>query len=546
MGRDKVSLYAQIRDEHRRLGLGVRALARRHGVHRRVVREALASPVPVPRKVPVRQAPVLNGVAGLIDAMLREDLDAPRKQRHTFRRIWQRLRDEHDAAVSYSYVCQYAGARRAEIDAEARAAAGSVEGFVPQAKEPGAEAEVDFGAVSVEVAGDVAACHLFAYRLSFSGKGVHRVYASQAQEAFLEGHVTAFEVTGGVPWRHIRYDNLSPAVSKVMSGRSRTETARWAAFRSWYGFEAFYCEPGIGGAHEKGGVEGEIGRFRRGFLVPVPRVGSLAELNARLAEDDLGDGRRHIGYRAASVTEDFAAEQRFLAPLPGEGFDTGTVLWPRADKFARITVGKCRYSVPARMIGARVRVKLTANELEVFDGPRKVAVHPRLAASGAEHLDLDHYLEILLRKPGALPGSVPLVQARKAGAFTPAHEALWSAARGRLGDGPGTRALIEVLLLHRRLPAASVTAGITAALGAGTCSPDVIAVEARKHAAAGGRAGADETPAPRAGGTPRGAAVITLPRRQAPLPADGRAAPSMAAYDQLLARPGAGAEGGGA
>ena len=164
------------------------------------------------------------------------------------------------------------------------------------------------------------------------------------------------------------------------------------------------------------------------------------------------------------------------------------MLWPRADKFARISVGKCRYSVPARLIGKRVRIQLTANELEVFDGSRKAAVHPRLAASGAEHLDLDHYLEILLRKPGALPGSVPLAQARRpAGRSRAAHEALWDAARARLGDGPGTRALIEVLLLHRRLPAASVTAGITAALNAGTCSPDVVAVEARKHADAAGR-----------------------------------------------------------
>jgi transposase len=546
MGRDKVSLYAQIRDDSRELGLGVRALARRHGVHRRVVREALASPVPAPRKVPARDSPVLDAVAGLIDVMLAQDLDAPRKQRHTARRIWQRLRDEHDAAVSYSYVCQYAGTRRAQIAAEARAAAGSADGFVPQAKEPGAEAEVDFGAVSIEVAGDVAACHLFAYRLSYSGKGVHRVYASCAQEAFLEGHVTAFDVTGGVPWRHIRYDNLSPAVTRVMAGRSRTETARWAAFRSWYGFDAFYCVPGAEGAHEKGGVEGEIGRFRRGFLVPVPRVASLAELNARLAEDDLADSRRHIGYRAASVAADFTAEQRFLAPLPGEGFDTGTVLWPRADKFARISVGKCRYSVPARLIGARVRIKLGANELEVYDGSARVAVHPRLAASGAEHLDLDHYLEILLRKPGALPGSLPLAQARKAGAFTPAHEALWSAARSRLGDGPGTRALIEVLLLHRRLPAASVTAGITAALGAGTCSPDVVAVEARKHAdtARHASAGTGQMPAG-AGPVPAGASVITLPQRRAPLPGDGRPVPSVAAYDQLLARPG-GRENGGA
>ena len=99
MGRDKVELYARIREDHRQLGLGVRALARKHGVHRRMVREALASPVPAPRKVPVRQSPVLDAVAGLIAAMLREDLDAPRKQRHTSRRIWQRLADEHAYAV---------------------------------------------------------------------------------------------------------------------------------------------------------------------------------------------------------------------------------------------------------------------------------------------------------------------------------------------------------------------------------------------------------------------------------------------------------------
>jgi len=541
MGRDKVELFARIRDDHRQLGLGVRALARRHGVHRRMVREALASPVPARRKVPVRQSPVRDAIAGLIDGMLREDLDAPRKQWHTSRRIWQRLADEHGVAVSYSYVCKYAGPRRAVIEAERRAGAGSVEGFVPQAKEPGAEAEVDFGLVSIVLGDDQVTCHLFAYRLSYSGKGVHRVYASCAQEAFFEGHVTAFEVTGGVPWRHIRYDNLSPAVARVMTGRSRAETGRWLSFRSWYGFEAFYCEPGPGGAHEKGGVEGEIGRYRRRHLVPVPRVASLAELNAKLAEADIADGRRHIEFRAASVAQDFAAEQPLLGPLPGEGFDTGTVLWPRADKFARISVGKCRYSVPARLIGARVRIRLTANELEVFEGSRKVAAHPRLAAAGAEHLVLDHYLEILLRKPGALPGSVPLAQARAAGTFTAAHQQMWDAARARLGDGAGTRTLIEVLLLHRRLPAASVTAGIRTALAAGTCSPDVVAVEARKHADAARPGKAAVTPpAP----VPPGAAVITLPRRQAPLPADRRAAPSVAAYDQLLARSRAGGDGG--
>jgi hypothetical protein len=199
----------------------------------------------------------------------------------------------------------------------------------------------------------------------------------------------------------------------------------------------------------------------------------------------------------------------------------------------RISVGKCRYSVPARLIGARVRVKLSASELRVFDGSKLAAVHPRLIASGDEHLELDHYLEILLRKPGALPGSAVLAQARAAGVFTTAHEAFWSAARARHGDSAGTRALIEVLLLHRRMPAGQVTAGITAALAAGSCSPDVVAVEARKHAA-----GPEPAAPPWPAMTPRRsrASVVTLPARREPLPPDQRPAPSVAAYDQLLTR----------
>ena len=143
MGRDRVALFAAVREDHRR-GLGVRAIARKHGVHRRTVREALASPVPAPRKVPERASPARDPVAPLIDAMLTADLDAPRKQRHTARRIWTRLRDEHEAEVSYSYVARYVSRRRPQIEAGRKGAAAALEGFVPQAKEPGAEALCGF------------------------------------------------------------------------------------------------------------------------------------------------------------------------------------------------------------------------------------------------------------------------------------------------------------------------------------------------------------------------------------------------------------------
>lgn len=537
MGSKRVELFAAIRFDWQRNQMSIRSLARKYDVHRRTVRQAITSPMPPERKVPVRAAPVREAVAGWIDEMLAGDLAAPRKQRHTAKRIFERLCDEHDVRVSYSTVAKYVHRRRAEITAaQARAEAASVAGFVPQVKEPGAEAEVDFADVTVELAGRAARCYLFGFRLSCSGKGCHRVYASCAQEAFLEGHVTAFEATGGVPWRHIRYDNLSAAVAKVLRGRNRTETARWLAFRSWYGFEAFYCEPGPGGAHEKGGVEGDLGRFRRRWLVPVPKAASLAELNVMLAQADAEEDTRRIAYRAATVGEDFAVERAFLRPLPAEPFDTAATLWPLADRYARVSIGKCRYSVPAYLIGSRVRAVLSANELRVFDGSKLVAAHPRLTAAGAEHLELDHYLEILTRKPGALAGSAALAQARAAGVFTSVHDAFWAAARARHGDGPGTRALIEVLLLHRRMPPAQVIAGIRAALAAGSCSADVVAVEARKHLAAA--PGQDGAAWPALEGPRRSrAAVVTLPQRPDALPPDRRPAPSVAAYDQLLSVP---------
>ena len=234
MGSKRVEQFAAIRFDWQRNQMSVRALSEKYGVHRRTVRQAICSPVPPERQRPARSSPVLDQVRGLIDQMLREDLAAPPKQQHTGRRVFERLSDEHDARVSYSYVTKYVRQRRPEIAAAAREQAGTVAGFVPQVKVPGAEAEVDFGEVTVELAGKLTRCFMFAFRMSYSGKSVHRVYACQAQEAFLEGHAEAFSVIGGLPRVHVRYDNLSPAVARVLTGRQRAETSRWLAFRAHY------------------------------------------------------------------------------------------------------------------------------------------------------------------------------------------------------------------------------------------------------------------------------------------------------------------------
>ncbi len=534
----RVELYAAIRFDWQRNQMSIRALADKYGVHRRTVREAVGSPVPPPRKSPPRTTLVLDSVRELIDAMLAEDLAAPRKQRHTAKRICERLRAEHDARVSYSYVAKYVHRRRPQVVAQAAARdaarAGVVAGFVPQCHPPGAEGEVDFADLWVRLDGEMTKCFLFTLRLSHSGRAVHRVFASQGQEAFLEGHVAAFEVFNGVPFDKIRYDNLRSAVHRVLFGRNRAESGRWLSFRAHYGFDAFYCIPGVEGAHEKGGVEGDGGRFRRAHLVPVPEVATLAELNARLVAADRAEDDRHIDGRTVSVGAAFAGEAPLLLPLPAERFDTALSLTARVDRYAQIMVRQVRYSVPARLIGSRVRVALSASQLQVFDGAARVATHPRVLSRGHAVLELDHYLEILLGKPGALPGSTALAQARTAGKFTATHEAFWAAARAGHGDAAGTRALIEVLLLHRRLRRDAVLAGIRAALAAGSVSADVVAIEARKHittanAVTGAKAG--EPAAPQRSR----AAVVTLgARRRAAFPADERPAPSVRDYDQLL------------
>ncbi|MBZ6239338.1 hypothetical protein [Streptomyces olivaceus] len=176
MGLSRVELFEHIRRDVRLDPfLSQRALAKKYGVHRRTVKQAIASAVPPPRKVPRRKFRILDPAVGWIDAMLREDLKAPRKQKHTVERIVQRLAEEHDFdQASYSSVRNYVRKRRPEIVAEEKEGRRHLEGMVPQAHLPGEEAEVDFADVWVRVAGEAVKCHLFTLRLSYSGKAVHR------------------------------------------------------------------------------------------------------------------------------------------------------------------------------------------------------------------------------------------------------------------------------------------------------------------------------------------------------------------------------------
>jgi transposase len=470
----RVELFEQIRRDRRLEQLSIRELAERHGVHRRAVRQALVSAVPPPRKAyPPRRRPAIDPWAAVIDGWLVEDRDAPCKQRHTARRVWQRLVAEHQATLSEVTVSRYVARRRIELGVVER------EVWIPQTHLAGAEAEVDFGEFYAFVDGENLKCWMFVMRLSHSGKAFHVAFGTQAQEAFLEGHVLAFEHFRGVPGR-VRYDNLKPAVVRVLKGRDRTESERFTALRSHYGFDSFFCRPGIEGAHEKGGVEGEIGRFRRRHLVPVPRVASLAALNELIATGDRLDDDRVITGRPVTIGVVFATEATALTSLPPEAFDPARMLQARVDNRARVSVRQCFYSVPARYAGRRLPVRLAARTVEIYYGATLVARHERAVGRYVEVLALDHYLEVLKTKPGGLPGATALAQAKARGAFTASHQAYWDAVRRARGDTAGTRALIEILLAHRTMSATTLTAAMDRAVASGCLEPELVMIDARR------------------------------------------------------------------
>jgi transposase len=503
-----VELFERIRRDKREEDLSIRALAERHGVHRRTVRQALASAIPPPRVIALRRAPLMDPHKPIIRAWLIADRSAPRKQRHTARRVWQRLLDEQGASVAEVTVRRYVREVRRELES------GLGEVTIVACHAPGEEAEVDFGQAAVILAGSPTVVHVFHLRLSCSGKAVHVPFPVEDQSALLEGFAIAFERLGGVPAR-VRLDNLRSAVTRVLRGRDRVEAERFTLLRSHFGFDAAYCLPGEAGAHEKGGVEGEVGRFRRRHLVPVPEVTDLAELDALFAAADRADDGRRIEGRRETVGQAFAAERAHLRPLPAEPFDAALMLRAAVDRKARVRVRSGRYSVPARLAGREVTIRLGARWVDVLDGATVVARHARHARKGEQTLSLDHYLEVLARKPGALASSLTLAQARAEGTFTRAHERFWARARRRLGDAAGTRALIEVLLLHRRLSFVAVHAALDAVEHIGSVDPALVAIEARRIADG------------------RGQTAMTVAR------GDGRAGwaramPALAGYDVLL------------
>lgn len=463
--------------------------------------------MPPERKRPVgRPAPALGAWVEWIDEILIADESAPRKQRHTAKRIADRLADEHGVVVAGSTMRDHVRRRRRELGLAAEA-------FCPQVHDPGQTAEVDWGEATVRLAGVATVLGLFLMRSCFSGACFVMAFESQSQQAFLEGHVHALAWFGGV-FATIRYDNLASAAKKTLKGRGRVESERFTALRSHYLYESWFTLVGIEGAHEKGGVEGEVGRFRRNHLVPVPEFGDLAEFNDWLAVASMRDLERTIAGRGETVGARLSREIDTLRGLPASPFATWEQSSHRVNHKSMITVRRNHYSVPVRLVGAKVCARVGAREIEVLADGQTVASHPRLRGSQLCSARLDHYLELFKRKPGALEHSLALRQEREQGRWPECVDELWTLLRERVGGSEAARQIVDVVMLCRDHDPALVELAVAGALAAGAVDGRAVALLIDRK-------------------TRPPASTIELPER---LAAHERPAPGLGDYDQLLGR----------
>jgi transposase len=463
--RAKVELFEQIRLEYE-FGVGtIQGVSRKLRVHRRLVREAIQSAIPARRKKTERPRVKMAPAAEFIDAILEADRKSPRKQRHTAKRIWERVRAEVPGCTAAERtVRQYVEHRKEALGLARR------ETFVPQSYDWGVEAQVDWYEAFADLDGERVKLQVFSLRSMASGAAYHRAYLRATQQAFLEAHELAFHYFGGV-FRRLRYDNLSSAVKKILRGYQRELTTRFIAFRSHWQYQAEFCTPGEG--HEKGGVEGEVGYFRRNHWVPVPVARDLAELNAKLLADCHHDKSRIMAGRQESAGALLLTEKEHLLPLSAEDFELAEVSFPKVDQAGCAKVLTNFYSVPLQA-GSVVESRASSSQIEFRLNGVPVAQHERSYKRAQQILDLEHYLEVLERKPGALRGSKPLAQWRVQGRWPESYDQLWELMNEKHGRQGGTRSMVAILRLGREFGYVKLETSVAQALVLG-CT-DVAAI----------------------------------------------------------------------
>ena len=451
-----VDLYARVRRACHVDGMSQRQAARVFGIDAKTVAKMLRFAVPPGyrrSKPPVR--PKLDPLRPVIDRILEEDQGRPGKQRHTARRIFERLKAEHGFAGGETIVKDYVRERRLR----------GREMFVPLVHPPG-HGQADFGEAIAVIGGVERRIHFLAVDLPQSDACFVRAYPAETTEAFCDGHNAAFAFFGGVP-RSMLYDNTRLAVARILGDGRRQRTRTFSELQSHYLFADRFGRPGKG--NDKGKVEGLVGYARRNFLVPVPRVESFAALNAHLeARCRERQGARLRGH-ADSIGERMVRDLEAMLPLPAAPYEACERRSARVSSLSLVRYHGNDYSVPVAYGHREVLVRGYVEAVVIGCGAAVIARHTRSYEREDVLLEPLHYLPLLERKIGALDQAAPLAGWELPEAFLVLRRLL----EARLGKA-GRREWVQVLRLLEVFSLEEVQAGVGEALRLGAIGFDAV------------------------------------------------------------------------
>jgi len=456
-----VDLYGRVRLAVLGQGLSQREASRRFGIDRGTVAKMVSHSAPpgYRRSVEPRR-PKLDQHSVFIDQILSDDLSAPRKQRHTIQRIYDRLRDERGFDGGYTTVRDYVHPRRLRLK----------EAFVPLAH-PAGDAQADFGEAWAVIGGETRKVHFLVVSLPHSDAVFVKAYPAETAEAFCDGHVSAFAFFGGIPVS-ILYDNTRLAVAKILGDGTRKRSTLFAALQSHYVFEDRYGRPGKG--NDKGKVEGMVGYARRTFMVPFPRARDFAELNAMLEERCRERQSKILRGNSASIGERMAADQAVFEDPPATPFDACDKRLGRVTSQALVRYKNSDYSVPVAYAHRDVLVKAYVDDVVITLGASEIARHRRSYDAGDFVFDPLHYLALLEQKVGALDQAAPLKGWSLPTEFATLRRLLEARLSRKNRCAAGKREYVQVLRLIETFPLAVVHGAVRDALRLGAISYDAV------------------------------------------------------------------------
>jgi transposase len=433
-----------------------RQILRETGMHWRTLEKILANSEPPAYRAPAPRArPKLGPYLDRIAQILEQDKGCPRKQRHTAKRIFDRIAAE-------GYEGGYTAVKKVVRDLERVRR----EVFVPLIHRPG-EAQVDFGYALANVAGRLRKVAFFVMALPHSDALFVQAFERECTETFWEGHVRGFAFLGGVP-RRITYDNSRVMVAKIIGPRQRRLTHGFLQLKSHYLFDHHFCL--VQRPNEKGVVEGTVKYARLNFFVPVPQVRDLDELNAHLLERCREDQRRRVRGSRATKEVLLGEDRAAFIPLPAAPFDACLKRSTAADSLSLVRFDDNDYSVPVRYAHHPVVVRAYVDRVVLAHKGEVIAEHRRLWGREGVSFDPVHYLALLERKPGALDHARPLE-----GWALPACFAVLRRRLEAERDGEGTREYIRVLRLLEKHSLARLTAAVEQGLRVRAHSRDAVA-----------------------------------------------------------------------